>query len=98
MPLSRQSTQGHLRLAQNISVGWPRLVPFLPPVDSRGRRYFLGCLVAGRTGVASPLLLIHWNSTESSLQSVRARVFGIARGLFLGRHVLMMWASSCLYG
>ena len=67
MPLSRQPTQGHLRLARN-------------------------------NGVVSLLLRIHWNSPKSSLQSGRAHAFRIARGLFLGRHVLMKRVNGCLYG
>jgi hypothetical protein len=65
---------------------------------ARAKAFFWGCFVAGRTGVVGLLLLIHWNSIKSSLQSVRAHVFGIARGLLLGRYVPMKRANSWLYG
>jgi hypothetical protein len=64
----------------------------------RAKAFFSGCFVAGRTGVVSLLLRIHWNSPKSSLQSGRAHAFRIARGLFLGRHVLMKRVNGCLYG
>lgn len=65
---------------------------------ARAEAFFSGCFVAGRTGVVSLLLRIHWNSPKSSLQSGRAHAFRIARGLFLGRHVLMKRVNGCLYG